>query len=270
MMTGGTLVFSNWEARLIASNLMILTGTVTHVANSATNAPWDPDARVFFQCVNFFLGTAAVINVTEKGYRGGTTSASGCGPGGGIFYSGGYPSGPSHGGLGGSSPSYTYPRNRLPYDKDDEPALPGSGGATSQYGRGGHGGGVVVIEASDWVILNGKVIANGGSHPTDFTANHASGGAGGSIFIRCRRFAATNAVVEARGGNTASQAGASAGAGGRISIQYDPECQASGLVAGTRFSVAPGPWNNPGDMGTLYFLQNPVFSKLKTLCSAVR
>ncbi len=102
-MTGGTLTFTNWNTKIIAGNIRIEGGEVTHVTNFVTAAvegQWIPYARVYFECDTFYLDGVAGINVRGKGYPGRTGSwVGGYGPGG----SPGSTRGAGHGGRGGST-----------------------------------------------------------------------------------------------------------------------------------------------------------------------
>lgn len=122
-------------------------------------------------------------------------------------------SGASHGGLGEISSGNT-PPNRI-YGDAFYPALLGSGGggATTSAGEAAsHGGGLLYISAKS-LIINGKIIANGGVAP-----QHVGGGSGGSVLIFADTLAG-NGTIEAKGGNGGCTgcAGASGG-GGRIAI----------------------------------------------------
>jgi hypothetical protein len=98
-LNSGVLTFSNWDACVAASNVMLSSGTVTHAANTDTIAAdgWTPNGRVYFRCHNLALGPGVTINAAGKGYRNSMTN--GCGPGGGT--GGGNASAYAGGGGGG-------------------------------------------------------------------------------------------------------------------------------------------------------------------------
>jgi len=257
-MGGGVLSFTNWSTKLTATTVTINSGTVTHVPNSDTNAPWTPNARVWIVCTNLAVNGGS-IDVDSMGYLGGATTAmSGSGPGAGLNVGGGASAG-SHGGFGGAGMLYNLQyHNSLPYDSATAPVEPGSGGAAggAVNAFGGNGGGVVRIEA-DHVTVNGAITANGGSA----AVAGSSGGAGGSIYISCKTFAGTNGTIIADGGKggTNQKWYCGRGGGGRISVDYDTGLQQADDVQSVLFSVKTGgalqSWDvgEKGDLGTLYF-----------------
>jgi hypothetical protein len=83
----GTITFSNWNTTLTASNIT-LAGTLNHVANSATSAPWAPNGGIFIVCTNLTVNPGAQINADGCGYRS-PTNNNGYGPGVGVYYLGG-------------------------------------------------------------------------------------------------------------------------------------------------------------------------------------
>lgn len=229
---GGTLLFTNWNTRLIATEMAILGGAVTH-AHCGTNNILDPTNRivdytnrVYLSGSNIFIATAGKINVDERGYRGGSSStASGRGPGGGRNGGGG-----GYGGAGTAGVGLGPGPGGPAYGSVEEPTDPGSGGGgTIAYGvtPGMPGGGAVRIEASGTVTVNGTITANA-FRPVVPTQVLAGQGSGGSIYISCRRFASTNGIIRAEGGEHSGTywMGAGCGGGGRIAITYNPASQA--------------------------------------------
>jgi hypothetical protein len=107
----------------------------------------------------------------------------------------------------------------MTYGVVDQPFDPGSGGGVGWGSAGGSGGGVVRIAASNHVVLNGTVSANGSSTGT-------SGGSGGAIWITCRTLAATNGTLSANGGNGPDVTFGAGGGGGRIAVDFDTTAQA--------------------------------------------
>jgi len=106
----------------------------------------------------------------------------------------------------------------LIYGSTNAPAQPGSGGcyliADALMNQGGHGGGLIYVNAIGAVTVDGTLTANGGR----YNVNHGGGGSGGGIFLLCDTFeGGVNAVVQANGGlgNTGVAGG---GGGGRIAI----------------------------------------------------
>jgi hypothetical protein len=249
-LNSNTLTFAGWDTAISAQDIVLIKGAVTHATNTDVATPWVPDARVWFICTNFVMGTGATINVDGKGYRGGTMGAdgNGKGPGGSSVGAG------SYGGRGGgfSGPVYS---------SAAQPDQPGSGGfgGTQAGDYGGAGGGLVWIQASDSVILSNSISAEG-------TAANSRGaaGSGGGIYIACRAVTATNAVLRARGGSWVNSSTQSRGGGGRIAVIYDTNAQALVDVPAVTFNVGKRlnslADSTYGDMGTLYFPDNRFLS----------
>jgi len=95
------------------------------------------------------------------------------------------------------------------------PITPGSSAGTRSEAKahGGHGGGVVTIEATGDVVVDGVIDASGGNG-----YYFCGGGAGGSVAISCRRLGGSGSV-SANGGDFTNTAGA--GGGGRIALLYN-------------------------------------------------
>ena len=98
------------------------------------------------------------------------------------------------------------------------PILPGSGGGAHAQGRAGNGGGVIWLEATQAMNLDGILSANGLT--TVWTAS--GGGSGGGIFISTPRLTGgATAVLRAEGGGGqlySATNGGGAGGGGRIAV----------------------------------------------------
>jgi len=251
-MDGGTLTFTNWNTRLIATNVVINAGTITLPERFTSS---QMSNRVWIVCSNAFtLNTNAVIDVNEKGWAGGN------GPGAGLNTAG-RAGGGGYGGKGGRADWWSYKAGPA-YGSTNAPLDPGSGGGDTPYG-GAHGsvggGGAVRIHAEGTVTIHGTVDARGGTHPTH---SYNGAGSGGAIYITCAVFqGSTNGLLNVDGGSLPyySAAGGGAGGGGRIAVGYTT----LGAPHGVRFSAAPGgsSWIGPlyedewwlaADPGTLW------------------
>ena len=153
---------------------------------------------------------------------GGTVSAFGRGfmeqkgPGAGLE-AGGYFAGGGHGGHGGLENR----TNKSGAHANDDPYLPtlaGSGSGYNMWNGGGVGGGVVYIEATGRLQVDGTITADG-----ELKAS-GGGGAGGTIYLRGATFAGgTTGVLTAKGADAYNNNGAysvnsGAGGGGRIAV----------------------------------------------------
>ena len=237
--TNATLVFSNWDAALRATNVNILGGgTLTHLTNSAAAAvagEWIPDARVQVICSNFTLAAGGAIQAEGRGFK------NACGPGHSPATAGA-----SHGGRGGASDTG---RATNTYGSVQAPTAPGSGAD----GTGGAGGGAVRIEAAGAVVIDGLITAKGGMCPAGYNYGPGSGGA---ISIACQSFGGgTGGLLQADGGDRRG-ATAGGGGGGRIAVIFT---NAIGSV-GVRFSAMGGvglytnqaDLQNAAQMGSLF------------------
>lgn len=191
-----------------------------------------------FVMANLVVATNAGFDASAAGFRGGVSSSGG-GPGGGLSNSpdaggGGYGGG---GGRSFSSASVT----GAVYGSASAPLAPGSGGGarSSVFAVGGRGGGAVRLKVVEQLVLDGAIIADGGS-PTNGNIGSA-GGSGGGIYIACDTFvAATTAVLRAVGGN-AGAANDGGGGGGRIAVwrahDYSPLPVATVVTGGMGYAV---------------------------------
>ena len=289
---GGTLVMSNWTTRLrVIADVNVRSGGVLTCGAAATNMT--DMSRVWISCSNLNVVAGGSIDVTRKGYYGHVkVDERGHGPGSissgmaGAKH-GGYAA-PSHGGYGGGfyHGEWAYGR-MLPYDDPAAPSLPGSSGASNPQSYGGDGGGVVRIEATGTVTVNGSILADGrdtASYGNATTSSaHGQPGSGGSIWITCSRIAGGGVIRAAGGGGDNAPyfrsgvlPGAAAG-GGMIAIDYDPSLQTPADVAGMTISSAAGLYKTANfettcvdadslhceaDIGTLHFTDAKIVESL--------
>jgi hypothetical protein len=239
----GTLILANGDTTLKADTFRIRKGGLVTVPGSFQTEV--QACRVSLVGTDLGVDEGGAINVDGKGYanRGDNVPS---GPGGSRWTNG---SG-SHGGKGGDF------RSGLPYDSVIAPTQAGSAGGRYS-GIGGDGGGMIRIQATGSVIVNGRISANG----LDCSGN-AGGGAGGSIFITCGTFAGTAGAIEAMGGNIQPNADGGGGGGGRIALVFDKAAQRKQPPVTVRFSTAGGKGNGPGEPGTLFLSDADI---LKTL-----
>ena len=115
------------------------------------------------------------MSASEKGYT------SGSGQGAGLSHASGG-SGASHGGLGGSGTHTGYASQA--YGSVFNPVEYGSGGGTTAAVADGTGGGILRLNASGYVDVDGEIRADGG----EATSVGVGGGSGGSIWINAETF----------------------------------------------------------------------------------
>ena len=270
----GTLTMTNWATCLNAGTVRIVSeGVLTCAAGGKTA---EELSRVWVKCADLTVDAGGKINVDKKGYAGGAKKSGnqGYGPGGSVKDS--LSQGASHGGYGGRALDMAdYAKNkptRLPYDDPSDPVDAGSSGSDSEWGAGNAGGGVVRIEASGVVTVNGSVTAAGGKTANSGLAGASlrdNAGAGGTVNIRCGRLAGSG-TISANGGNgdNPESRNGLAGGGGRIAIRYDAALQTAAEVSGLRITASAGHYAKPNysttnvtadkdrgeaDIGTLWF-----------------
>jgi len=269
-----TLLFSDTtllEAVLLATDVYVQnSGTVTHSQNSDTNSTggWTIDGRVYIECMTCTVDADGQISVNGMGY-GGAIGVTGYGPSGGIYVDGNYSSGAGHGGMGGSlNPAWPRQYGGTNYGLASAPVWPGSGGAGTTDNVGG---GVVRINASGAVTVNGTVSADA----THVYAPHgASAASGGSVYITCDTIAGSG-MISANGGDTAGRAAQGGGGGGRIAVVYANEPAQSADVPiefwthGGWGGPVDGPLDvpninagEPGRVGSLYMSGGKFFPRI--------
>ncbi len=259
-MSGGTLVFSNWSARLTADQIAITGGEVT-LPPAFTD--FQMSNRVWFAGGSFTLTAPGQINADAKGFAGGLLG-KGSGLGAGAAADSRHGPGAGHGSFGGAPASGM---GGSAYGNVDAPVSPGSGGWGSTSfaaGTGGNGGGVVFIDVADEVVLNGTISVKGGDASNGSTADHSGGGSGGSIWIRAARISGSTGALYADGGNKSNAGGS--GAGGRIAINYTAGSQQSQPQRPElTMSVAPGiphvTYQPDADIGTISLVDAQLLSE---------
>ncbi len=217
-----TLIFSNWNSALNATNVYIAHSNSLFTLPAAfTDAPGFSN-NIYIVCSNIYI--KGTIDAYAKGYTSNSGPSKAVNVNVGPYIDGTGPAGPGHGGLGAyangelNSNFYGYP-----YGEHTAPITPGSGGLQLNS----YGGGAIRIQATGNVSLDGGIINADGSS-----------GAGGSIYITCNTITGTNGLITARGRggyNLAYQP-----AGGRIAVIYDTNAQALAGVPGIIFNAAGG------------------------------
>ena len=223
---GATVVFTNWNTSLSVDTFTVLSGgTVTHALCDTSVVPGNSN-RVYVVCSNLTVASGGVIEVSGKGFAGGTQATAGQGPGGGSVASLSAGGG-GHGGKGGRGhTAHGANYGGSSYGSPYAPLGPGSGGGGGGGGAagdtGGAGGGLVLIEASAAVTVDGTIAANGGVGTG--SSRYGGGGSGGGIDITCDTLSGAG-VFSAVGANKTWENGG--GGGGRISVAYDTAAQAA-------------------------------------------
>lgn len=187
----------------VTNDVLIGASSWIYAYSSATNG-----GSALFRMRNVMIASNGGFSASARGYRVG----QGPGHGGGNFTTS---SGGGYGGKGGmSSGSIT---GGPSYGLAIAPIYPGSGGGAdngnTNYAL--NGGGLIRLDASGRVTLNGTIAADGGKS----LSNNGGTGSGGGIFIRCVTFeGGASGLLSAKGGDYITSPGG--GGGGRIAVWY--------------------------------------------------
>lgn len=254
---GAEIFVEGWDSAIRAAGAVTVAGTLRHATNEVLTAEadgsWATIARVRVDCGSFTLTETGLVDGKGRGYPGARSSAngdssdvnktSGRGPGGGSYCG----TGGTHGGTGGyfraNGGAIFADQRKSVYDSATEPTQPGSGGNKCDNYDAGCGGGVVRIEATGDVTVDGTIDVDGTMMGS---GNHLSGGAGGSVFVSCRRILGSG-TVRANGGDGVYYS--CGGGGGRIAVAYDPEAQSAADLPGVRFLALGGSASWEGGRG---------------------
>jgi hypothetical protein len=202
----------------------------THVLNIVAN--------------NIDIQTGGSINVIGRGYRG-NNSASGSGPGGGVYVGGGYGGGGGHGGSGASGFSGA---GGIAYCNIENISTIGSAGAGGSGTAGGSGGGLIMLDVKGTLNIDGHIVANAG---TRTAGSLAAGGSGGGIKIVANQITGIPQSISAIGsaGNTTWSGG---GGGGCISVMYS---LASVINSVEDVNISGGTGRTAGNIGLFNITQ---------------
>jgi hypothetical protein len=266
VMTNATVMVTNWNSHLRATNVTIQSGG--RILAAGPFATSDAPSRISILCTNLTVMQGGLISADAAGYK----TAQGPASGGLANRS----QGGGYGGRGGAGDAAFYKTNWITYGSASMPTNPGSGGCTTNWG--GAGGGVIWIEASGTASVYGILTSMGGPGLyTNAGAIYGSGGSGGSIYLSCGTFTGgTSGLVRVNGGSGAS-GNPGRGGGGRIAVAYAQAPSPWPLVRFTAALGATGCSPSPGYLGqwgTLWFpdtaalatnLLAPVFADVQVI-----
>jgi hypothetical protein len=193
---------------------------------------------------NAAIEAGGAITADGAGYAGNL------GPGAGKYYS--YPNDYTGGGGGyggfGAAGGTTNSYGGMTYGSVIAPMDPGSGGGCyPAYGLGGAGGGVIRIDVTGMLLLDGRISADGGVG----IGSGSGGGSGGSVWVTAGTLTGAGAISANGGmGNGFGLTGGGGGGGGRIAVQYGMN-----LFFGITTSRG-GNGSAWGGAGTIYTLAN--------------
>ncbi|XP_033640829.1 uncharacterized protein LOC117301055 [Asterias rubens] len=148
-------------------------------------------------------------------------------------------SGAGHGGSGGISIHSAGRTSGFAYGDLYEPYVFGSaGGLGINSASGGRGGGLIWMNVTDTIEIDGQVTANGGSAD----GNGGGGGSGGSVWVYCHTIKGYGRFALNGGdGSTHPTSPGSGGAGGRLAMYFVNNETASGFNYHSRGGQAGHP-----------------------------
>jgi hypothetical protein len=233
----------------VTGNINITTNCWVYPYSHPTNG-----GSVYFQAANMTVSGSAGIDASLGGFAGRTNDSTGYGygPGGSQCSTGKDPGGAGYGGMGHAGGT------GLPggptYGSSNHPVDPGSGAGSAKIYHhasddGTAGGGLIHVQATDSVVVDGSFLANGGDKPNSYAAC----GSGGGIYIHCKQFSGAG-LLKANGGSMARNAWdyGGSGGGGRIAVAYTVSSSWSGAMQAN--GGIGGYTGNDGTNGTVVFM----------------
>ena len=205
-------------------------------AGDPCSGPDGTPNRLWIDCGDLTVDAGGLVSAVGCGFAGATVKsaeAETLGPG--VYrteqdYAAGAG---AHGGY-----STTGWQGKGAYGSAEWPVTAGSGGMTWHTDLyGSNGGGVIRIDATGSVTVNGRVTADAFDLIFYPGYGRACAGAGGSVLINCATVAGSG-EISARGGNSSGnefQPGnnggkSGVGGGGRIAIHYNPDLQTAAMT----------------------------------------
>jgi hypothetical protein len=194
---------------VVGQNLSIGAGCTNFAYSQATNGGSCKWSVGSLQLDGVFsadsLGCAGGTSTHTAGYGFSNARPGGVGP---------YGAGAGYGGIGGDALGSTTSHGAT-YGSPTHPLWPGSGGARGSAANGSPGGGLVWVEATGNVVLNGRITANGA-----YAAAHGGAGSGGGVYLNCDQLTgSSNGRLFATGGSCQTGSGGGGGGGGRIAVR---------------------------------------------------
>lgn len=180
----------------------------------------------------FSVGGNFNLAATGKVVADGFGLVQGTGPGAGGL--GTYGGGGGHGGAGAGGGGDSRGAGGITNGIALAPYAGSGGGRSNWVGYGGNGGGSLKMAIIGDAIVNGAISANG--NPGD---SCGGGGAGGGIFITCRKFLGSGSLSAKGGKGGTAGKGGGGGGGGCIAVWLNvPETEVARILAGDRKNVA--------------------------------
>jgi large repetitive protein len=233
-------------ARVVADDGITVTGKLLITGNSVLTHGPVKEAGLVVSAGTIQVDQGSSIDVSSRGHQGGREWHE-QGRTLGNIYGSADGAGGSYGGQGGG---YQQRSSFLVYGDAKNPTLLGSGGGNWSGCTGGDGGGRITLTATQEVVINGTVAANGGS-----TCSAGGDGSGGSILIQAPLISGQGWITADGGGGGSGVAGG----GGRVALYCDAisaQDNLNGLRNVTAFSGRGNYDDRKGTAGTVYLKFN--------------
>ena len=221
----GTLTQNNTSTQTISGDLIIQSGgLLNHGDNSTTQA----NIINISATGNINIQSGGSVNVNGLGYDTAGTGERAYSPtddGGGTSnsWNGGGGANGGNGGQGNSATGY----GGVAYCNISNPSM-GAGGARTAWSAGGSGGGLIMLQATSKITINGTITANGSD-----SGNSGSGGGGGVKLVASTIDGAPENFFLTGGSSSSDHGG---GGGGCAYIEY----ATSNSISGTDISMRGG------------------------------
>jgi hypothetical protein len=219
----GILELRNATPQTISGSLTVKAGGVlTHTANGGAQS-----YVVDFTAQTITVNAGGSVDVAGRGYASTVSLGSGPGGGGGDTYAGGG----GHGGNGANG-NYNGVGDQGGVAYCDITNVNTIGSAGGRANSGGKGGGLIRLNATGTVTVNGLILANSGAGINNTTAG---GGAGGGVKIVGNTIAGTPASFDISGGVPYTIFGYGGGGGGGFPA---PGCTSGSMTGASGASSA--------------------------------
>ncbi len=258
---GGTLIQGNALTQTITGTLKIESGgTLTHTANTSSQA-----YEIDFSAANVTIDIGGVITADGKGYAGGNGPAGGKGGRNGTYClevipvtddnrcSGG---GGAHGGDGGNAQAWNnlYGEGGTAYGDITNLVTIGAGGGGrdgTPAGTGSQGGGLILLNVSSTMTINGTITADGVAGNGSNGGFLDGGGAGGAINITTSRITGTPEGITITGGDGYDgDYDGGGGGGGLMRLVYSLDSSSSGILDASLITMNGGTGNSGSSGGS--------------------
>lgn len=251
---GGQQIIIELNSNISINALDLQTGGVLTHAPCSVNQCYRIDLTI---ATNATIADNAIINVDAKGLLGGyrgdnNTERGGIGLNNYIDGPNSWNNGGVHGGTQGRIDTFKG------YGNIKQPITHGGGTSAGTNALGGNGGGVVHLNVTGTLTINGTISAMGEIAHRYYSDWYRPSSAGGSIWLESNIIANTagTPLIKANGGGGNTK-NCGVGSGGRVAIYYDSlssfVISSTTVQAFSGVSTATAQWLFEGAAGTVFY-----------------